>query len=535
MNPIVIFGLLGTQLDVGKGQSRWERWRPTVSLFQQEDLAVAEFHLIHSARFSGMAKNVLDDIALLSPDTRCVTHLVEFADPWDFEEVYGKLLDLTEACDFDPERNEYLFHITTGTHVAQICAFLLAESRRFPGKLVQTSPPHGRDAPRAGTYSIVDLDLSRYDKIANRFRQEARDDIAFLKSGIETRNESFNGLIELIERVAIRSSEPILLTGPTGAGKSRLARRIYELKRQRQGMKGEFVEVNCATLRGDAAMSALFGHVRGAFTGATNDRKGLLKLADDGMVFLDEIGELGLDEQAMLLHAIEEKRFLGVGADRETASDFRIICGTNRDLAKEIQLGRFREDLLARVDLWTFHLPGLRERTEDIPPNIDYELALHEQASGTRVRFNKEALAAFLAFSRSPDALWLANFRDLKAAIVRMCTLASGARIGAVDVEREIARLRSAWERHAEESTADARTGEDPLAGLDLGDLDEFDRRQLAHVVAVCRASPTMAEAGRRLFAVSRSKKESPNDSDRVRKYLERFGVGWERIKGGGR
>src|SRR6185436_16428219 len=146
----------------------------------------------------------------------------------------------------------------------------------------------------------------------------------------------FNRLIENIERVAIRSKEPILLMGPTGAGKSRLARRVFELKKTRHQLAGNFVEVNCATIRGDAAMSALFGHVKGSFTGAIQDRKGLLVAADGGMLFLDEIGELGLDEQAMLLRAVEEKRFLPVGSDREVRSDFQLLAGTNRDLGRAV-------------------------------------------------------------------------------------------------------------------------------------------------------------------------------------------------------
>jgi transcriptional regulatory protein RtcR len=525
-----VFGLLGTQLDSGKGPSRWGKWRPTLSLFQCGELSIDRFHLIYPAKFALEARSLLDDIAVVSPSAELVGHEVEFADPWDFQEVYGTLLDLVEACDFDQEREEYLFHITTGTHVAQICIFLLAESRRFPGKLVQTSPIRKDAAGPPGSCSVVDLDLSKYDRIADRFLREARDDVAFLKSGIETRNPAFNRLIEQIERVAIRSSEPILLTGATGAGKSVLARRIFELKRRRQGLKGELVEINCATLRGDAAMSALFGHVRGAFTGAVQDRMGLLRLADGGMVFLDEIGELGLDEQAMLLHAVEEKRFLGVGADRESRSDFQLICGTNRDLAESVARGAFREDLLARIDLWTFRLPGLRERPEDVAPNVQYELRLREESSGVRASFTAEALDAFLGFARSPEALWTANFRDLRASIVRMCTLARGARIGPGEVEEEIARLRRSWERPA----ADPGRGEGDVlpASLGLGELDDFDRCQIARVLSVCRSSPSMAEAGRRLFAVSRSRKGSTNDTDRLRKYLDRFGLSWERIKG---
>ena len=140
-------------------------------------------------------------------------------------------------------------------------------------------------------------------------------------------------------------------------------------------------------------MSALFGHKKGAFTGAASDRAGLLRTANGGMLFLDEIGELGLDEQAMILRAVEEKCFLPVGSDVESTSDFQLIAGTNRDLQDAISEGRFREDLLARLNLWTFHLPGLVDRREDIEPNLDYELRRYAETEGHQVTFNKEAPA----------------------------------------------------------------------------------------------------------------------------------------------
>ena len=170
----------------------------------------------------------------------------------------GALHDFARRYEFDPEQEQYLVHITTGTHVAQICLFLLTESRHFPGKLVQTSPPPRHQSDSSGSFQIIDLDLSRYDRIFMRFQDEQQEGRSFLKSGIETRSALFNTLIQRIEQVAIASSAPILLMGPTGAGKSHLARRIYELKKVRRQVEGPFVELNCATLRGDAAMSALF-------------------------------------------------------------------------------------------------------------------------------------------------------------------------------------------------------------------------------------------------------------------------------------
>src|SRR5688572_3846883 len=360
----VAIGLLGTTLDAGDAH-RWERWRPTIALCRQDDLVIHRFELLHSERHDRLADIIRQDIRSVSPETEVRTHAYPDGNPWDFEEVFGTLHGFARSYRFDTRNEEYLVHITTGTHVAQICMFLLTESRHFPARLVQTSPPRKRDPSEPGACQVIDLDLSRYDRIASRFADERSEGLSFLKSGIATRDRRFNGLIEEIERVAIASREPILLTGPTGSGKSHLARRIYELKKSRHQLEGEFVEVNCATLRGDAAMSALFGHRKGAFTGALSDRPGLLRTADGGLLFLDEIGELGSDEQAMLLRAVEEKRFLPLGSDREVQSDFQLIAGTNRDLTLHVSEGRFRDDLLARINLWTFKLPGLSDRLED--------------------------------------------------------------------------------------------------------------------------------------------------------------------------
>src|SRR6185436_8232536 len=225
-------------------------------------------------------------------------------------------------------------------------------------------------------------------------------------AGIETRNAAYNRLIERLEQVAIASRDPVLLHGPTGSGKSQLARRIFELKKARRQVAGELVEVNCATLRGDAAMSTLFGHVRGAYTGAVEARAGMLRKADRGVLFLDEIGELGPDEQAMLLRAIEDRTFFPVGSDREVRSDFQLIAGTNRDLSGRVVEGRFREDLLARINLWTFVLPGLRDRPEDLEPNLDFELHRVGDALQLRLSMSREARTRYLAFAASPEAAW---------------------------------------------------------------------------------------------------------------------------------
>jgi len=526
----VVIGLLGTKLDGGTGPGRWDHWRPSVGLFQHQELLVDRFELLSEAKFGTLQAQVAEDVARVSPETEVRCHVVDFGrDPWDLAQVFGTLHDWARGYAFDPEREEYFVHITTGTHVAQISLFLLVEAGFLPGKLIQTSPRvTGRDADPAGRYSIIDLDLSKYDALSTRFAKEAVEAADFLKSGIPTRNVGFNRLIDRIEQVALRSQAPLLLTGPTGAGKSQLARRIFDLRRQRGGLRGDFVEVNCATLTGDTASSALFGHVRGSFTGAQKDRAGLLCAADGGLLFLDEVGELGLDEQAMLLRALEDKVFLPVGADQPVTSDFQLIAGTNRDLREAVAAGRFREDLLARIHLWTFALPGLSQRREDIAPNLDYELERFSRTHGRKASFNKEAREAFLRFAEAPDTRWSGNFRDLNAAVIRMSTLAPRGRIRLEEVEEEILRLRTSWDRPGATPAAECAD----LAGLlgaELAAIDPFDRVQLAHVVAVCRRSRSLSDAGRELFSVSRQSRAKTNDADRLKKYLGKFGLDFTR------
>jgi transcriptional regulatory protein RtcR len=527
----VVIGFLGTQLDSGLGAGRWEKWRPTVSLVQHEDTVVHRLELLCTPRHEALARLLAQDIATVSPETEVRLVSMEIADPWDFGEMYAALYDWVRGYAFDIEREQYWTHITTGTHVAQICMFLLVESRSIPGVLLQTAPPKKQAQGNPGSYTLIDLDLSRYDALARRFHQEQHDALAFLKSGIATRNKRFNGLIEEIERVAVRSKAPILLSGPTGAGKSHLARRMFELKKARHQVQGEFVEVNCATLHGDGAASTLFGHKKGAFTGAITDRAGLLRTAHEGVLFLDEIGELGLDEQAMLLKAVEEKRFFPMGSDREVTSDFQLVAGTNRDLRVDVAAGRFRDDLYARINLWAYTLPGLAQRPEDIEPNVDHLLARAAAETGRAVRFNAEAKAQYLRFAQSGEATWNGNFRDLSASVTRLATLADGGRISTALVDAELQRLRWLWQRGGRGGTPGDDLALDTLIGEDaLGELDLFDRLQLESVVRICRESRTLSDAGRKLFHRSRTQRSVVNDADRLRKYLQKHGLSWNAV-----
>ncbi len=388
--------------------------------------------------------------------------------------------------------------------------------------LIQTGPPRGEESK--GTFDLIDLDLSRYDALQKRFDQQSREYGDLLKGGIETRNAPYHALIDRIEQVAGLSDAPILLQGESGTGKSELAQRIYELKLQRRRVKRRLVQVNCATLRGGSALATLFGQRR-SYTGQPGtERAGLLREADGGVLFLDDIDELGLEEQALLLHAIEAGRYYPLGSDSEVTSRFQVIAGASQDLMKLASNGTFRIDLLSRLNLWTFRLPPLRDRPEDLEANLRFELARAEKALGTRVGFNADAAEAWLRFAKAPSTLWPGNFRDFSGAILRLCTLAPRGRITRAQVADEIATLERRW--RAADGDADGKL----VAEFVNTRLDPFDIAQLAQTIRTCRSSSSLSDAGRKLFAVSREDRKTRNDSGRLRKYLSKFDLSWNDI-----
>ncbi len=560
-NKTAVIGFLGTTLDNGFNDKRWQRWRPTVSLGLHDELLVDELHILYSTRDKRLFKVIVNDIAQVSPHTKVIGHHVSLSSPWDFAEVYAELYDFAAAFDFQ-DNTDYLLHLTTGTHVAQICWFLLVEAGFIPADLLQTSPcPRPDQADPQGRYQVIDLDISRYDGLRARFEAEKQQHWQTLQANLVTQNTAYQQLISDIEKVATRSTAPILLMGATGAGKSQLASQIYALKKakadnsvQNKYALNKFVEVNCATLRGDTAMSVLFGHIKGAFTGAASNRDGLLKSADGGLLFLDEIGELGLDEQAMLLTAVEEQRFYPLGSDTQINVSFQLMAGTNEDLRQAVANGEFRADLFARLNTWTFFLPSLKDRLEDLPANIDYELARLGSEQQQQYRFTPEARQLYESFAMSSEATWQGNFRDLTASMIRLTTLAESKVIRVEDVQAEIERLSNLWglpdhfnsmannslssfnsdsnlalDRHLIETTSQ-NTLDKYLDKDILMKVDTFDVVQLAYVIEVCIQHNNQAAAGRYLYANSRDKLKSPNDSDRLRKYLMKFGLKFDEL-----
>jgi len=205
----------------------------------------------------------------------------------------------------------------------------------------------------------------------------------------------------------------VLILGETGTGKSVLARGIHE----RSARSGKaFVDVNCSALRGDLLRSEVLGHAKGSFTGALNDRAGLVEAADGGTLFLDEIGDMPNEVQSLLLKIVEEKTFRRVGENKERASDFRLICATNRNLRAAVALGTFREDLFYRINTFRITLPALRDRREDIPGLVGFLL----KKMGYDEPLSVETMDLLTLYP------WPGNIRQLQNGLERALIYANG-------------------------------------------------------------------------------------------------------------
>ena len=285
----------------------------------------------------------------------------------------------------------------------------------------------------------------------------------------------------LIERIA-PSDARILITGESGTGKEIAASAIHELSRR---ASGPFVRVNCAAIPRDLVESELFGHEKGAFTGATERRRGRFELAHGGTLLLDEVGELSPEAQAKLLRVLEVGEFERVGGNDVIRVDVRTLAATNRDLRADISTGRFREDLFFRLDVVPLHLPALRERVEDIPPLVEHFLARQRTRHGLRPPRLKAS--AMEALARHP---WPGNVRELANIIERLTILHPNAEIGPAEVHTLLAG-----------SPASPRTrvpgyrDDDPRSLADR--LDDYERTLLDG--ALDSASGNVAEAARRL------------------------------------
>jgi two-component system response regulator AtoC len=259
------------------------------------------------------------------------------------------------------------------------------------------------------------------EREAGRLRYHAQ---RGLSSPIITRSEAFRKVTETVERLA-PARTPVLIQGESGVGKELIAQHLHRLSPR---ANRAFVDLNCAAVASTLLETELFGHEKGAFTGATVEKLGLVEVADGGTLFLDEVAEMALEAQAKLLRVLDTGTFYRVGAARKRRADFRLVAATNRDLDAEVDAGRFRRDLFYRIHGVRVHVPPLRQRPEDVPLLVEHFCRMLAISR----RFSPEALEALAAYS------WPGNVRELRFTVERAGLLAEGAVIGVADLPPEI-------------------------------------------------------------------------------------------------
>jgi DNA-binding NtrC family response regulator len=244
------------------------------------------------------------------------------------------------------------------------------------------------------------------------------------------RSELYGTAVTMIERAA-RTDASVLILGESGTGKEVLARHLHQCSRRREQA---FVPVECAAIPENLFESELFGHARGAFSGAVATTLGLFEVASGGTLFLDEVGELPANFQPKLLRALQERQVRRIGDNAYRPVDVRLVCATNRMLDREVEAGRFREDLFYRLDVVRIEVPPLRDRPEDIEPLVERFLAdFSTDRSGGERRFSREAMTVLCAYR------WPGNVRQLRNVVERACALSSSAEIAVEFLTPEVA------------------------------------------------------------------------------------------------
>jgi two-component system nitrogen regulation response regulator NtrX len=317
-------------------------------------------------------------------------------------------------------------------------------------------------AIKMGAFDFVEKPLSLEKTVlvvrnALRQRNLEAENLA-LRAKIDAQHQMIGesyAMAKLREQVAMAAptNGRVLIIGENGTGKELVARNIHGMSRRRSA---PFVEVNCAAIPEELIESELFGHVRGAFTGAVADRRGKFETAHGGTIFLDEIGDMSLKTQAKVLRALEEQSFERVGGKDTVKVDVRVIAASNRDLSSLIRAGRFREDLFYRLSVIPIEVPPLRARTEDIPLLVDHFVRLFSAENGKRIKtLSGEALAYFVAYD------WPGNVRELRNMVERLVIMGPRDVIEADDLPSPL-RPKERWSEAAEpreRSLRDARDG----------------------------------------------------------------------------
>ena len=400
------------------------------------------------------------------PDKAVDLYQVDLSSPIDYGEIYTQVSTNLSGAGLPRADIELTFHLSPGTPAMAAIWIILAKTR-FPAKLIQTSRERGLEP--------VDFFFDLTSDFLPEYLRRSGERVERLASASKTQTPEFSKIVHKSQVVADQIAlarrmaaydVPVLILGETGTGKELFAEAIHAASPR---SAKPFVAVNCGAIPPELANSELFGHKRGAFTGASSDRKGHFQEASGGTLFLDEVGDLPLDTQVRLLRALQSGEVTPLGQSTPVKVNTRIIAATHRDLTADIAAGRFREDLFHRLAVGILRLPPLRDRAGDMDALIDYFLAvINADAEGRPEAQHKNI---------SEDAKkvlflhpWPGNIRELYHTLLRAAIWSTGPEIGARDVEGALLPVTS---------KADALAKNKLGQGVDLQELLDETARDL--------------------------------------------------------
>lgn len=365
---------------------------------------------------------------------------IDLLSPIDYAEIYVKVCANLLAAHLPRDEVELTFHLSPGTP-AMAAIWIILSRTRFPARLIQTSREQGLQAVDFQFDLANDFLPEFLERSSARFKRLAASPVASVPqefSAIVHQSQVMREQIDLARRIAVYDV-PVLILGESGTGKELFAQAIHAANPKR--VSASFIPVNCGAIPTELANSELFGHAKGAFTGAIKPHDGYFTQADGGTLFLDEIGDLPLDAQVRLLRVLQNKEVTPVGSGKARKVDVRIVAATHRDLIADVASGRFREDLFHRLAVGILRVPPLRERSGDLGVLIDFFL----QAFNDDARDRPEAQQKILSGSARQlllEHVWPGNVRELQHTLLRAAIWSPGESIEASAVETAILQVR---------------------------------------------------------------------------------------------
>lgn len=406
---------------------------------------------------------------------------IDLISPIHYASIYTEVSKHLKDLGLPRDDVDLTFHLSPGTP-AMVAIWIMLAKTRFPAKLIQTSQKSGLES--------VDFSFDLANDFLPEFLQRSGERIERLAHGpkeaaphfgkIVHRSESVKKLIQLAQRMAAHDV-PVLILGETGTGKELFAEAIRATSDRSDK---PFITVNCGSIAPELANSELFGHVKGAFTGAANHRKGHFQEAHGGTLFLDEVGDLPPETQVRLLRALQAKEVIPLGDSKSVKVDVRIIAATHRDLAADVASGRFREDLFHRLAVGILRLPPLRERDGDVDLLVDTFLdQINADARGKPEAQEKilsaDARKILLSYA------WPGNIRELYHSLLRASIWSTGAEIQSEDVRSALLQIR----RQGDDVLGRPLTQEFDLQAL----LDEISRSYITRALKQTGERKTLA------------------------------------------